>query len=94
MIMMIPSISGRVPYFISSPSKDDGFLNREFRLFLQRSQKNLDPSDKFVKDAEKKEPFRFHFLKGADKNLRVRIQFILRGVRIKNGMSLSPQPYA
>ena len=50
--------------FISNTSKDDRFLNRGFRLFLQRSWQICQ------RCWEKKEPFRFHFLKfeGWDSN--------------------------
>ena len=81
--------------FISNTSKDDRFLNRGFRLFLfKEAEKIWTLQTNLSKVLRKKEPFRFHFLTGADKNLRVRIPIIPRGVRIKNGMSLSPQPHS
>ena len=66
--------------FISNTSKDDGFLNRGFRLFFfKEAEKIWTLHTNLSKVLIKKEPFRFHFLKGADKNLRVWIPIIPRG---------------
>ena len=60
--------------FLSCPPKDDGFPNRASCIFL---------SDEILTLSKNADKERFPFLKGANKNLRVWIPVILRGVQIK-----------
>ena len=70
-----------------------GFRKGGFGFCLQRSNKNLDPSEIFFKGADKQSTLRISFFKGHRQKLRVRIPAILiaggggGGVRIKNGTS-------
>ena len=61
------------------PLRMASFCRGGFGFFLQRGRQNLDPSDFFFKVPTKNKPFGFHFSKGVDNKLRVRIPAILRG---------------
>lgn len=73
-------------HFVYPPPQEE-----EFGFFSKKPIKFGPFGHFFFKDADKiNQPHGFHFSKGADKNLMVRIPAISRevaGVRIKNGTS-------
>ena len=69
-----------IPFFIRTPRKDGGFLQRGGSDFVFKEADKIRTLQKFFsKVPTNNQPFRFHFSKGPDKKLRVRIPAILSG---------------
>lgn len=106
--LLIPTllISNGMFHYLSAPlpSTSQGWWIFKYRsgtrIFLQKSQKNLDPLNKFFEDADKEMALLVSFFKGApDNNLRFlvpgsRFQSSLGGGCVeKNGLFPFASPY-
>lgn len=59
---------GDVPFFIRTPPKDDGFMNKGVRIFSSKKPTKFGPFAQTFQSAAKNKPFGLHFSQDADKN--------------------------